>query len=116
VRALLILGMVFNLIACAALGSFALEALSPDKGGINTEIIVGDKEQTLGTNQDVNANNIGKVVGVNDNSVAVATAKDVSVVNQNYPGWLILLLLVGNVLFLCLPTPTTMWKYFRRNK
>lgn len=102
--------------SCAALGSFALDALSPDKGGINTEIVVGDKEQTLGTNQDVNANNVGKVVGVNDNSVMAQGAKAVTVINSNLPNWLIALGVGLGLLGWLLPTPTTMWNYFRRDK
>ena len=95
---------------CATVTDFALSALAPDKGGINTEIVVGDKEQTLGTNQDVNAGTIGKVVGSNDNSVMAAGAKEVTVNNINVPIWLTLLALAGWLL----PTPTTMFNYMRK--
>ncbi len=37
--------------SCAMLTDLAMDAISPDKGGINTELVVGDKNQTLGTNQ-----------------------------------------------------------------
>ena len=106
--------IVLLLSGCAALTDFALDAVSPDKGGINTELVVGDKEQVLGTNQEVKANEIGKVVGTSDNSVTAASIDRLAVTNQNYPAWLIVLLLAGNVLFLCLPTPTTMMKYWRK--
>lgn len=91
-----------------------MDAVSPNKGGINTELIVGDKEQVLGTNQEVKANSIGKIVGTSDNSVTAASVDRLAVTNQNYPGWLIVLLLTGNVIFLCAPTPTTMFKYWRK--
>lgn len=115
-RFLIIVVIILNIAACTSLGNFVLDSISSDKGGINTELIVGDKEQTLGTNQDVKAETIGKVVGVNDNSLDIATATGVVVTNQNYPGWLILLLLAGNVVFLCLPTPTSIFKYFKRSQ
>lgn len=101
---------------CAMMKDLALDALSPNKGGISTEIVLGDKSQTLGTNQDVKAGQIGTVVGQNDNHTDIKSAEEVSIVNQNYPGWLILLLLAGNVLFLCLPTPTTVFNHFRKTK
>ena len=99
---------------CAALKGFALDALSPSKGGINTEIVLGDKEQTLGTNQEVKANTVGTVVGQNDNHTDIKSADDVSITNQNYPGWLIILLLAGNIVFLCMPTPTKTFKWIAR--
>jgi len=103
---------------CAALKGFALDALSPSKGGINTEIVLGDKEQTLGTNQEVKATNVGKVVGQNDNSLDIARATDVVVTNNTYPAWLVISLLIGNVVFLCMPTPTktikNIYNFFRR--
>lgn len=43
-RILVVLFTTVALVACSTLGSLALDALSPDKGGINTEIVVGDKE------------------------------------------------------------------------
>lgn len=98
---------------CAMLKNLAMEAVSPSKGGINTELVVGDKEQVLGTNQEVKASQIGTVVGQNDNHTDIASADDVSITNQNYPGWLILLLLAGNIFFLCLPTPTDTFKWAR---
>ena len=97
--------------SCAMLADLAMDAVSPSKGGINTELVVGDKNQTLGTNQEVKAEQIGTVVGQNDNHTDIATADDVTITNQNYPGWLIILLLMGNVFFLCMPTPTNTFKW-----
>jgi hypothetical protein len=102
------------LVGCATLAEFAMDAVSPSKGGINTELVVGDKNQTLGTNQEVKANTVGTVVGQNDNHTDIAKADDVSITNQNYPGWLIILLLAGNIVFLCMPTPTNTFKWIAR--
>lgn len=113
---LLIVSLLYLIGGCSTLASFAMDAISPSKGGINTEIVVGDKEQTLGTNQDVKANSIGTVVGQNDNSTDIASAKEVVVNNTTYPAWLMIVLLIGNVVFLCLPTPTSVFNYFRRKK
>ncbi len=99
---------------CAMLADLAMDAVSPSKGGIQTEIVVGDKNQTLGTNQEVKANQIGTVVGQNDNHTDIAKADDVTITNQNYPGWLIILLLAGNIVFLCMPTPTNTFKWIAR--
>lgn len=104
------------LTSCAALKGFALDALSPSKGGINTEIVLGDKEQTLGTNQEVKANNVGTVVGQNDNHTDIKSAEEVSITNQNYPAWLVLLLLIGGLLGWLTDTPQTMWSKYRRKK
>lgn len=106
-----VVGLFVTLISCTTMTDWALSALSPAKGGISTEIVVGDKEQVLGTNQDIKATSIGKVVGQNDSSTAIQSAKEVTVNNTTYPGWLIIMLLLGNVVFLCLPTPTQTFKF-----
>jgi len=95
---------------CAALKGFALDALSPSKGGINTEIVLGDKEQTLGTNQEVKAKNVGKVVGVNDNSLDIARATDVVVTNNTFPIWAICLLIILAALVGWLAPRPALWK------
>lgn len=94
---------------CAMLTDLAIDAISPDKGGINTELVLGDKEQALGNNQDVKAGTIGKVVGTNDNSVIATRAKEVTVNNINVPIWLTLLAVLGWMS----PTPTNMFNYMR---
>lgn len=101
------------IISCSLLTGLAKDAVLGKQGGINTELVVGDKEQVLGINQEVKASSVGKVVGNNDNSVATGTVDTLRVSNTNYPHWLIIVLLVGNVAFLCAPTPTTMFKYFK---
>ena len=83
---------------------------SADKGGINTELVVGDKQQVLGTNQQVKAGEIGKVTGTSDNSVSAAGAEEVTVNNFEFPVWGIVTLigLAGLVGYLA-PRPQA-WK------
>jgi hypothetical protein len=105
--------------SCSMLADFAMDQVTGgSKGGINTELVVGDKEQVLGSNQDVKAHSVGKVVGGSDSSVVATTVDTLEVSNTNYPGWLIVVLLIGNVVFLCLPTPTRIFNYIknRNNK
>lgn len=102
--------------SCAMLTDLAMNAVSPDKGGINTELVVGDKEQTLGTNQEVKANNVGTVVGQNDNHTDIKAAEEVSITNQNYPAWLLLLLLGGGLIGWVTDTPQTMWRKHKDSK
>lgn len=83
----------YFLLGCSALGSLALDQLTGgSKGGINTELVVGDKQQVLGTNQQVKAGTIGKVNGTSDNSVSAAGAQEVTVNNNEFPVWAILFL------------------------
>ena len=111
-----ILGAVILLSGCSAVADFAASKLlgGDSGGGINTELVVGDKEQVVGSNIEVDAKSVGKVVGNSDNSTDATGAEFVEVVNINYPTWLIVVLLLGNVLFLCCPTPTTMWLAIKR--
>ena len=102
------------MVGCSTLTDLAMSTISPSKGGISSEIVVGDKNQVLGTNQDVQAGSIGKVVGQNDSSTAIHAAKEVTVNNTMYPAWLIILLLIGNVVFLCMPTPTRTFNFLMR--
>ena len=113
-RLLAIALIATTMIGCSLMKDLALDALSPSKGGISSEIVVGDKNQVLGTNQDVQAGSIGKVVGQNDSSTAIHAAKEVTVNNTMYPAWLIILLLIGNVVFLCMPTPTRTFNFLMR--
>ena len=114
-KAYLVVLVAVSLSGCAALADFALDKVTGgSNGGINTELVVGDKEQVVGSNQEVKADTIGKVVGNSDNSTDATGAEFVEVVNINYPTWLIVILLVGNVVFLCCPTPTTMWLAIKR--
>ena len=106
--------LVVALTGCSAIADFAISKLGGSSGGINTELVVGDKEQTLGNNIEVKADQVEKVIGNSDNSVSANGAEFVEVVNINYPSWLIALLLILSFVFLCLPTPTNMWKAFTR--
>lgn len=82
------------IVSCSMLAPMVKDAVlgSTSKGGINTELVVGDKEQVLGTNIEVKAEEVGKVVGTSDNSVQAAGAKEVTVNNNEFPVWAILLI------------------------
>lgn len=100
------------LVGCSALTGMALDQLTGggSKGGINTELVVGDKQQVLGTNQQVKAGTIGKVTGTSDNSVSATGAKEVTVNNNEFPVWGVVLMiaLAGLVGYLA-PRPQA-WK------
>lgn len=85
-----------SLYACAAITPLIKDAIlgSADKGGINTEIVVGDKEQVLGSNIEVKAKTVGKVVGTSDNSVTAPEAKEVTVTNNTLPVWSVLAIII----------------------
>lgn len=74
---------------CSILTDLAMDAVGGSKGGINTELVVGDKEQVVGSNIEVDAKTIGKVVGASDNSVIAANAKEITVTNNTFPAWAI---------------------------
>jgi len=104
-------------IGCSMLTDLATSAVGGSKGGINTELVVGDKEQVVGTNLEVKADEVGKVVGTSDNSVVAANAKEVQVTNNNFPSWgigivLLLALLVGWLA----PRPKAWKRLIQRNK
>lgn len=80
------------LISCSMLTDLAMNAVGGSKGGINTELVVGDKEQVLGSNIEVKAKAVGKVVGTSDNSVVASNAKKVEVTNNEFPVWAIFLI------------------------
>ena len=108
---LVVLLLAFT-ISCSMLADLALDQVvgGQSKGGINTELIVGDKEQTLGTNQEVKADNIGKVVGTSDNSIVAAQAKQVTVTNNTFPAWGIgIIILLGLLVGWLSPRPKA-WK------
>lgn len=115
-RVLAIAIVIVAMSGCAALKGFALNALSPSKGGINTEIVLGDKEQTLGTNQEVKATNVGKVVGVNDNSLDIARATGVVVTNNSFPMWAVGLLIILAALVGWLAPRPALWKRIIKRK
>lgn len=110
-------GLAIMLMAgCATLADFAMDAVSPSKGGINTELVVGDKEQTLGTNQEVKANSVGRVIGTSDNSIVAASAKEVKVINNTFPVWSIGLLIVLAALVGWLAPRPQLWKRIIQRK
>ena len=86
---------VFLTVGCAALAPLITDAVlgTSSKGGINTELVVGDKEQVLGSNIEVKAKTVGKVVGTSDNSVDAPNAKEVKVTNNTLPIWSVLVII-----------------------
>ena len=102
------------LTGCSAIADYAASSLIPaaSKGGVSAELVIGDKENTLGTNQEVDAESIDKVVGTSDNSIKLDQADNVQVTNNTVPSYLVPLLLLLTIIALMLPTPTTMWKSF----
>lgn len=80
-------------VSCTMLTDLAMNVVGGgSNGGINTELVLGDKQQTLGTNQKVEASSIGKVTGTSDNSISAAGAEQVNVTNNTFPVWAILLI------------------------
>lgn len=104
-------------ISCTMLAGLAKDAILPPKGGINTELVVGDKEQVLGANQDVKASHVGKVVGNSDNSTAVASAQAVTVTNIDIPKWLIIIIvMLATLVGWLFPRPRVWKNFINRNK
>lgn len=128
--------LALYLTGCSALTDIGLGAVKGavgldggSKGGINTELVAGDKKVTVGNDQTVKAKKVDKVTGGDDSSINVkestvdkvigtqegsvgvdGSVETVEVTNQNYPAWLVIALLIGNVVFLCMPTPTKVWR------
>ena len=113
VKVMLIYSMLLIALgSCSTLTDLAMNAVTggASKGGINTELVVGDKQQVLGTNQQVKAGTIGKVNGTSDNSVSATGAHEVTVNNNEFPVWGVVLMigLAGLVGYLA-PRPQA-WK------
>ncbi len=100
------------IVSCSMLAPMVKDAVlgSTSKGGINTELVVGDKQQVLGTNQQVKAGTIGKVNGTSDNSVSAAGAQEVIVNNNDFPVWAILFLAALSTLIGYLAPRPKAWK------
>lgn len=105
-------------ISCSTLMPMVKDAVlgSSEKGGINTELVVGDKEQVLGTNQEVKAKSVGKVVGTSDNSVVASNAKEVTVTNNTFPVWAIFLIGALTTLIGYLAPRPKAWKRLIKGK
>ena len=104
------------LVSCSMLTDLAMNAVSGEKGGINTELVVGDKEQVLGTNQEVDAKQVGKVVGTSDNSVVASNAKEVKVINNTFPVWAIGIFILLAMLVGWLAPRPALWKRMIKGK
>ena len=109
---------VFLTVGCAALAPLITDAVlgTSSKGGINTELVVGDKEQVLGSNIEVKAKAVGKVVGTSDNSVVAANAKEVKITNNTFPVWAILFLACLSTLIGYLAPRPKRWKRLIQRK
>ena len=108
---MIMLTMWITIVGCSSLAGMAMDAVTGgSKGGINTELVVGDKQQVLGTNQQVKAGTIGKVNGTSDNSVSAAGAEQVTVNNFEFPVWAILMLSALSTLIGYLAPRPKAWK------
>lgn len=108
----LVYSLLIFLVSCSMIAPLLKDAVlgGGSKGGINTELVVGDKEQVLGTNLEVKADNIGKVTGTSDNSISAPAAKEVKVINNTFPVWAIMLLILLASLVGWLAPRPAMWK------
>lgn len=105
------------IVGCSAIADYAASELLPSatKGGVSAELVVGDKEQTIGNNIEVEAENVEKVIGGDETVTAVEApaAEEVVVNNTNYPDWLIAALLVACCVFLALDSPGKLLRWWR---
>ncbi len=108
--------LLASCISCSALTDMAMDAVGGSKGGINTELVVGDKEQVVGTNLEVDAKQVGKVVGTSDNSVVASNAKEVTVTNNTFPVWVVLLIGALTTLIGYLAPRPAAWKRLIKRK
>ena len=99
--------LVVALTGCTAIADFAASKLlgGDSGGGINTELVVGDKEQTLGNNMEVKADRVDRVIGSDDNTTNASGAEFVEVNNFSYPSWVVPILFTLAMVFLALPMP-----------
>ena len=92
---------VVLLISVLSLNSCALwDFIKPSDGiSVDTEIVAGDKSEEIAT---------GAVVGKKEttNNTADAINQTFNSVNEQYPWWVVVLLILGWVL----PSPSQMWK------
>lgn len=106
------------LLGCSAIADYAASSLIPSatKGGVSAELVVGDKEQTIGNNLEVEAENVDKIVGGDDTQTTVAApeADEVVVNNTNYPDWLVAVLFIACCIFLALDSPTKLLNWWRK--
>ncbi|MEE8208062.1 MAG: hypothetical protein V3T88_03790 [Nitrosomonadaceae bacterium] len=102
--------------ACSVLADMAMNAVGGSKGGINTELVVGDKEQVVGTNLEVKAKNVGKINGTSDNSISAPGAKEVQVINNTFPVWVVILIGVLTTLIGYLAPRPQAWKRLIQRK
>ena len=108
--------LAIAVVSCSMLTDMAMDAVGGSKGGINTELVVGDKEQVVGTNLEVKAETIEKVVGTSDNSVVASNAKEVTVTNNTFPVWVVLLIGALTTLIGYLAPRPAAWKRLIKRK
>ncbi len=86
-----IVALVLMLSSCSVMD--VIDFISPSSGGVDTEVVLGDKTQSVKTelgNQTAN-----------------------TIINNETTAWFPYILAL---IALMLPTPTTMWNYFKRKK
>lgn len=101
------------LTSCAAMLPLVTDMLGgAAKGGVSAEVVLGDKEQTLGNNLEIKAKNLnGNVVGKDDNSVGQIEG-EVEINNIDMPVWIVLVLAVFAFAIGVLSPRPRMWKRF----
>ena len=102
----------YALLGCSAITDMALKAVTggSGKGDINTELVVGDKKQVIGSSIEVKATSVGKVVGTSDNSVSATNAREVTVTNNTFPVWVVILIGTMSTLIGWLAPRPHVWK------
>jgi hypothetical protein len=103
--------------SCALLADLATSAIKPG-GGVSAEAVLGDKEQGIGANQDIEVEgSLGKVVGGNDTSTQVAKADALEVTNTSIPPYALIIFIVALLLTAGVPSAMFMrWRKALRSK
>lgn len=96
---------------CAGLGGAVLDAVLPGDDGlsVDTEIVAGDKEETIEAGTGAT---IGNRESVDQSNTAEVVNQTITTVNESPALWLYLLGLLGWLL----PTPRSMWEAVMRYK
>lgn len=113
---LIMISIVFA--GCSALADYAASTVLPaaSKGGVSAELVVGDKEQTIGNNLEVEADTVEKVIGGDETTTTVQAAEAEEVVVNNYdmPPWIVPVLFVACCIFLALDSPTKLLAWWNK--
>jgi hypothetical protein len=103
---------VILLTGCSVLTDLATSAIKPG-GGMSAEVVVGDKEQGIGANQDLEVEgSVDKVIGGNDASTKVDTAGTLEVNNISVPPYVVITLIIA--LVIAAGVPSTLYLRWRK--